>query len=67
MEDDDSEFDDLDVNDEVILADAEGSPPAVTASQRPRRNWRDIERMREQRELDGLQRRDAWFEELERV
>lgn len=36
-------------------------------SSRPRRTWRDIERLREQKEIDRLLTNDDWFDDLDQA
>ena len=64
MRDDDEDF---------VEFDDEGSGPEAdvdniqmrTRGNRSKRSWRDIERLREQRELDRLIASDSWFDDLD--
>ncbi len=65
MKDDEDDFDPLDDQD-----DDDSTPDIEPVSlshrtARPRRCWRDIERMREQREIDKLLTDQDWFDDLD--
>ncbi|ORE88840.1 hypothetical protein ATO7_03155 [Oceanococcus atlanticus] len=66
MSDEDDDF--VDFDDESNASDTDVDNARLSArSSRTRRCWRDVERMREQRELERLNANDSWFDDLDRV
>ncbi len=66
MKDDDDDYEEIEDGDEDSNVEVE----AISLSHRharARRGWRDIERMREQKEIDRLLADDDWFDELDRA
>lgn len=64
--DDDDDFDTIDDEDTDSNIDVE-SISMSHRSARGRRGWRDIERMREQKEIERLMGDDDWFDDLDRA
>lgn len=64
MNEDEDEFEGFDGDEDGVLAEPAPDTLTVRAS-RSRRSWRDIERLREQRELERLGNQDNWFDDLD--
>ena len=65
MKDEEDDFEDVETDGDDTAPDID----VITLGHRPnrpRRSWRDIERLREQRELDRLMT-DDWFDELDKA
>ncbi|MGJ8668622.1 MAG: hypothetical protein ACSHXK_03945 [Oceanococcus sp.] len=59
------DFEDFEDEDNVSVMDA--APDTITVrGDRTRRSWRDIERFKEQREIERLNTQDNWYDELDR-
>ncbi len=66
MKDDDDDYEEVEDADDDNAVDIE--PISLSHRHaRARRGWRDIERMREQKEIDRLLADDDWFDELDRA
>lgn len=63
--DNEDDFDDVD-GDEEVSVDIE-TISMSHRSTRQRRTWRDVERLREQKEIDRLLANDDWFDDLDRA
>lgn len=60
---DDTDFDEINEDESDDGSSIEIEPITMSPrSNRPRRSWRDVERMREQREMEKLIANDNWFE-----
>ncbi len=66
MSDEDDDFVDFDDDDNTSEAEVDNAQLSAR-SHRSRRCWRDVERMREQKELERLSATDSWFDELDRA
>lgn len=66
MNDEDNGFENYDNDDNNGVSEMASETINVRAG-RQRRSWRDIERLREQREMDRLSNQDNWFDELDRA
>ncbi len=65
QEDNDDDFIEIDDDDaSTIEIETISLSPRST---RQRRTWRDIERLREQKEIDRLLSNDDWYDELDRA
>ena len=65
MKDDDDDFEDFETEDDSVVMDA--APDTITVrNERFRKSWREIERLREERELEKLNQQDSWFDDLDR-
>ena len=67
MSDDDEDFDGFD-DDADSNADTDADQNMMSSrGNRFRKSWRDVERLREQREMDKLNNQDNWFDDLDRA
>ncbi len=64
MRDDDDDFVDFDEQGSVPETDDDNIQMRARPN-RSKRSWRDIERLREQREMDKLIASDSWFDDLD--
>ena len=64
MSGEDNDIDDFDEADDSETIEPE-TIRLNARNGRPRRSWREVERMREQRELDRLSATDNWYDDLD--